>query len=449
MPSRDELKRMACDAIDRSKGRIIGVVKDILDNPETGFSEQRTSRLVAEKLDEMGIPHRDGLALTGVKGRLEGGAGVGPRVSVIGELDSLVVYEHPHVNPSTGAAHACGHNAQVGMMLGTLIGLRSRGVLEELSGAIVPFAVPAEEFVEVEKRIALRDEGKLEFMGGKQELIRLGEFDDVDMAVMCHTASDMGERAFSVGGTSNGHMVKYVQFIGRGAHAGAAPHMGINALNAANIALAAIHANRETFREQETARIHGIMTRGGEAVNAVPSDVRLEWRVRSSTPDDLVRNNAKVDRCFKAGALAVGAKVKITNIPGYFPMRHDDTLQDLFQANASYLLGRDRVSVVPGDRNRGGSTDMGDLSQIMPVCHPYTGGATGAGHSKDYLITDYQKAVVDPAKIMAMVIIDLLAEGAVKAKEVMARWDPSMSKDEYVNFQRQRARVEEYDGGES
>ena len=92
---------------------------------------------------------------------------------------------------------------------------------------------------------------------------------------------------------------------------------------------------------------------------------------------------------------------------------------------------------------------MGDLSQIMPVCHPYTGGATGAGHSKDYLITDYQKAVVDPAKIMAMVIIDLLAEGAVKAKEVMARWDPSMSKDEYVSFQRQRARVEEYDGGES
>ena len=84
--------------------------------------------------------------------------------------------------------------------------------------------------MEVEKRIALREEGKLEFMGGKQELIRLGECDDVDMAVMCHTASDMGERAFSVGGTSNGHMVKYVQFIGRGAHAGAAPHMGINAL---------------------------------------------------------------------------------------------------------------------------------------------------------------------------------------------------------------------------
>ena len=114
MPSKDELKRMACDEIDRSKGRIIDVVKDILDNPETGFSEQRTSRLVAEKLEEMGVPHRDGLALTGVKGRLEGGAGAGPRVSVIGELDSLVVYEHPHVNPSTGAAHACGHNAQVG-----------------------------------------------------------------------------------------------------------------------------------------------------------------------------------------------------------------------------------------------------------------------------------------------------------------------------------------------
>ena len=454
MPSREELKRKACNAIEGRKAEIIGIAKDILQNPETGFNEHRTARLVAKKFNDLGIPYREGLALTGVNGRFQGGAGPGPLgparpcVAIIGELDSLLVFEHPHADPGTGAAHACGHNAQIGMMLGAIIGLQSPEVLRELSGSISPFAVPAEEFVEVEQRLTLREKGKLEFLGGKQELIRLGEFDDVDMAIMCHTASNMGERTFSIGGTSNGHMVKYVQYIGRGAHAGSSPHSGINALNAANLALAAIHANRETFREQETARIHGIITKGGEVVNAVPSDVRLEWRVRSSAPEELVKNSAKVDRCFKAGALAVGAKVKITNIPGYFPLRHDPTLQDLFHSNATYFLGQDRISLMPEGRNKGGSTDMGDLSQIMPVCHPYTAGATGPGHSVEYIINDYTQAVINPAKIMAMVVIDLLAEGAAKAQEVLARSKPAMTKEEYVAFQRQRARVEEFDGAE-
>ena len=292
----------------------------------------------------------------------------------------------------------------------------------------------------------MREEGRLEFLGGKQELIRIGAFDDVQMAMMCHTASDMGEQSFSVGGTSNGHMVKYVQYIGRAAHAGGAPHLGINALNAATWALNAIHANRETVRENETGRFHGIVTKGGEAVNAVPADVRLEWRVRSSNPEAVVKNNAMVDRCFKAGALAVGAKVKITNIPGYLPMRHDPMMQGLFQSNASELLGPERVAVIPGRRNRGGSTDMGDLSHVMPVCHPYAGGATGPGHSKNYIIADYEKAVINPAKIMAMVAIDLLAEDAEQAHGVLDQAQMPMDAKRYVTYQRQRAEVIDFDG---
>ncbi len=447
MPDRDSLKRMVSDTIDNNRAEIIAFAKDIMDHPETGFKEHRTSEMAARKMDDMSVPYRKELAITGLKGRLEGGAGPGPSVAILGELDSLLVFEHPCANPETGAAHACGHNAQMGMMLGATMGLRASGVLDHLCGSVVPFAVPAEEFVELEDRMALRSEGRLEFLGGKQELIRLGEFDDVDIAMMCHTASDMGERMFSFGGTSNGHIVKYIQYIGRGAHAGAAPHMGINALNAANLGMAAIHANRETFRERETVRIHGIINKGGEAVNAVPSDVRLEWRVRSANTEDLVKNNAAVDRCFKAGALAVGAQVKITNIPGYMPLKHDPVLQEVLLDNATALLGRDHILTIPNHRSRGGSTDMGDLSQIMPVCHPYTGGATGPGHSKDYMIADYERAVINPAKIMAMAVIDLLAEDGIKAKEVMQRSSPSMTKDEYVAFQRERAQEELYDGG--
>lgn len=446
MLTKAELKERACRTIDGKRKELIAVAQDILAHPETGFNETRTAGLVARKFDEMGIKHRSGLAITGVKGGIDCGA-PGPSVALLGELDSLTVEQHPHADPETGAAHACGHNCQIGMMLGAVAGLQTPEVLSQLSGRIVPFAVPAEEFVDVEQRLRLREEGKLEFLGGKQELIRLGEFDDVDMAMMCHTASDMGDRQFAVGGASNGHMVKYVRFIGRGAHAGGAPHLGINALNAATFALQAINANRETHQEHETVRIHGIVTKGGEAVSAVPADVRLEWRVRSATPQAVVKNGEVVDRCFKAGALAVGASVEITNIPGYHPIRHNPALQELFRRNSADLLGERQTMVIPTRRNRGGSTDMGDLSRIMPACHPYTAGAAGPGHSKEYVITDYEAAVVNPAKIMAMVAIDLLSEGAAAAKQIIASHRPDVTKQNYLRFQRERAQVIRFDGG--
>ena len=442
----EELKKRACETIDKRKKEIIDLAKQVLANPEAGFREFKTAQLVAQKFQELGIQHQGGLAVTGLKGRIPGGAGSGPTVAVIGELDSLVVTEHPHADPVTGAAHACGHHCQIGMMLGATMGLLTPEVISQLSGQIVPFAVPAEEFIEVEQRLEMRDQGKVEFLGGKQELIRLGEFDDIDIAMMCHTASDMGERKFAMGGTSNGHVVKFVRYTGVGAHAGSLPHRGVNALNAASFAIQAINSLRETHKADDTVRIHGIMTRGGAAVSAVPSDVRLEWRVRSATPNAVVENSIAVDRCFRAGALAVGAKVNITTIPGYLPMRHDTKLQDIFRRIAVDLVGEPATLVMPARRNRGGSTDMGDLSHIMPSCHPYTAGAVGPGHSSEYVITDYESAVINPAKIMAMVVIDLLADGAKQAKEVKSNHRPLLTKNTYVKFQREQAEVAEFDG---
>ena len=442
----EEIKKLACETIEKNKKHIIGVAQQILANPEAGFREVKTAQLVAQNFEDLGIPYQGGLALTGLKGRIPGGAGPGPTVAVIGELDSLVVTEHPHADPNSGAAHACGHHCQIGMMLGATMGLMTPDVLSQLSGQIVPFAVPAEEFIEVEQRLEMRENGQVEFLGGKQELIRLGEFDDVDIAMMCHTASDMGERKFAMGGTSNGHVVKFVRYTGIGAHAGSLPHRGVNALNAASFAIQAINSLRETHKSDDTVRIHGIMTRGGAAVSAVPSDVRLEWRVRSATPSAVVENSTAVDRCFRAGALAVGAKVEITTIPGYLPMRHDTKLQDIFRRTAIDLIGEHATLVMPARRNRGGSTDMGDLSHIMPSCHPYTAGAVGPGHSSEYLLTDYESAVINPAKIMAMVTIDLLADGAKQAKAVKANHRPLLNKQSYVKFQRERAETIVFDG---
>ena len=130
----EELKKLACETIEKRKKEIVGLAQRVLANPEAGFREVKTAQLVAEKFQELGVSHQSGLALTGLKGRIKGGAGDGPSVAVIGELDSLVVTEHPHADPDTGAAHACGHHCQIGMMLGVTMGLLTPEVTAQLSG---------------------------------------------------------------------------------------------------------------------------------------------------------------------------------------------------------------------------------------------------------------------------------------------------------------------------
>jgi amidohydrolase len=446
MASIAELKANAQAAIDARSTWLINTAKTILDHPEAGFQEVKTARLVSEKLNELGIAHETGIALTGMKGYIRGGA-PGPTVAVIGELDSLRVPGHPHADPETGAAHACGHHCQVAMMLGAAVALKALEGQSELAGNIALMALPAEEFIDVEYRWRLHQEGKLGLMAGKQEFIRLGAFDDVDMAMMVHTASSAVEDGkFAVGGTSNGHVVKYIRYMGKSAHAGAAPYEGVNALQAAVVALNALNTQRETMRNEDAVRLHGILTSGGASVNAVPADVRYEGRVRGRNPEVIADANMKMDRCLRAGALAMGASVNIVTMPGYLAMVNNPSMQELFRDNAGQLVGANNVVTHEPSRNRGGSTDMGDLSHIMPVIHPYTTAATGGGHGVDYLIEDYVQAVINPAKAMAMTVIDLLAGQAETAKAVLDTSSPQMSKQQYLDLQNSRLTEELYEG---
>ena len=446
MPTIDELKSSAQAAIDDRAEWLMDAARTILDNPEPGFTEYKTSRFVSEKLSELGISHQSGIAITGLKGIVRGGR-PGPTVAVIGELDSLRVQDHPHVDPDTGAAHACGHHCQTPMMLGAAVGLLVPEVLESLAGNIAFIAVPAEEFIDVEFRWGLHKNNTLGLMAGKQEFIRLGAFDDVDMAMMVHTASSSQETTkFAVGGTSNGHVVKYVRFIGRAAHSGGSPHLGVNALQAAMVALNALNTQRETLRNENNVRLHGILTRGGAAVNSVPADVRYEGRVRGRTAEAIDDANDKMDRCLRAGALTMGGSVEIVTIPGYLPMKNNGPMMDVFKRNAVDIVGAKEVAEHPADLNRGGSTDMGDLSQLMPVIHPYTTAAHGAGHSIDYVVDDYVQAVVNPAKAMAMSVIDLLHDDAQVARRIIDTSPPTMTPRQYLAFQNSRLTEELYVG---
>jgi amidohydrolase len=441
MNSKEQLKHAVCETIDRHAGAIIDLGEMILRHPETGFNEVRTSALVAERMTALGLAPQTGLALTGVKGRLAGGS-PGPRLAFIGELDSLRTSEHPLADPTTGAAHSCGHNAQIAGMLGAAIGLSEAGVAPHLAGDVVFFAVPAEEFIDVEERAARVAKGEIEFMLGKPELVAKGHFDDVDMAMMIHTGSRdaAATRAF-LARSSNGALVKRIRFVGRAAHAGSLPQLGINALNAAMIAMNAISAQRETFWEKDTIRIHPIITKGGDAVSVVPAEVTMETFVRGGSLEAIVDANRKVDRCLRAGAMAIGAEVEIHTIPGYLPQRNDERFGHIFGDNVEALFGSGQFTV---GGHRTGSTDMGDLAHLMPVIHPYVVAAQGKAHGADWRINEPHHGYLTPAKLLAMTAIDLLYGDAAPARQILAQFEPAMTKDAYLEFQRSLFRTERF-----
>ena len=442
MPSKEDLKRKAAEIIDAKADDLVTIAKTILKNPEPGFRELKTAKLVAEQFAAMGMQPRNGLAITGVRADASGSA-PGPTMAVLGELDSLIVGEHPHADPVTNAAHACGHHCQIAMMIGAAMALTNNDIVQNLAGRIAFMAVPAEEYIEIEFRDGLRQAGKIEFLGGKPEMVRLGEFDDVHLAMMLHTTSNPAEQQICISNTNNGSVAKRIQFIGRAAHAGGAPHLGINALNAAMMAMTAINFNRETFRDEDSIRVHPIITKGGEAVSAVPADVRMETFVRGRSLEALMDANSKVDRALRAGAMAVGADVKIQTIPGYMPLQQHKGMAEIFRANAVDLVGEDNVGYV---NHRGGSTDMGDISHLMPVIHPYIGGAVGLGHGATYVIEDYSLAVIKGAKALAYMVIDMLGDNASQGNSIVGGQRPDMTIPEYLKFMRNLASEETFKG---
>ncbi len=402
MQTKTGLKQSICAAIDRNAERIIALGERIRRQPELGFKEFKTARLAEETFGELGLKPRSGLALTGVRAEAAG-AKDGPTFALLGELDGLVVAGHPIADPETGAAHACGHNAQMAGLLGAAMGLLEARAFEHLAGRVVFFAVPAEEYGDVEWRVQQARAGRIEFLGGKPELLRLGHFDDVDLAMMIHTTSQ--------------------------------PY-------AANIGLAAINAIRETFRDEDSIRVHPIITHGGSQVNVIPGEVRLETYVRGKTVEAILEANQKVDRALRAGAMALGAQVEIETLPGYLPLFNHMGMAELFKANAAAQLGADQVTE---SGHRSGSTDMGDISHVMPTLHPYMGGAVGGGHGADYAIADPKMAYVEPAKQLALMAVDLLWGDADGARDILKTWKPRMTREAYLSFQRSISKTELYE----
>lgn len=414
-------------AVDKYRTLILDAERYIWKNPETGYKEYKTSAYMEQKFTELGYQIVKADGLTGFYVQIDTGR-EGPELLILGELDSIICPTHPDADPETGAVHACGHNAQCASLLGIAAALTEPSVTEGLCGKIRLCAVPAEELLEIEYRSALKAQGKIRYYGGKSEFLSRGYFDGVDLAFMVHTSY-----VYAMDGGSVGCIAKNIVYKGRSAHAGGAPWEGCNALYAANCGINAVNAIRETFREPELIRVHPIITHGGDMVNAIPETVRMESYVRGSSFDAIVSANRKVNRALAGAALSLGANVEIMDIPGYAPLHNDPGMVQVAKDAFSMICPGEQFHHIPTMGT--GSTDMGDLSCIMPVVHPYAGGATGKSHGNDYQIADPERACVINAKWQLAMIKLLLSDGAQRARQIVADYKPLFaSKEAYLAY---------------
>ena len=404
--------------IENQKDRILAAERWIWKHPETGYREWKTHAYLKEQYEALGCRLKEFGDIPGFYTDFDTGR-PGPTFAFFGELDSLIVPTHPECDPETGAVHACGHHCQSAGLLGMAIGLSSPGALDGLCGRIRLIAVPAEELIELEYRQRLKDSGRIRFFGGKQELLARGLLDDVDLTMMIHTG---GMNGFFCGDGNIGCMIKQYTFRGVAAHAGGSPHNGVNALYAANLAMNAANALRETFKDSDHVRFHPIITAGGSAVSSIPDCVTVESYIRAGTIPAIVQYNEKINRAFAAAAAAIGCTLTIKDLHGYAPRINYPGMKELVTEAAREILPPEKISAPHYIGT--GSTDMGDISCVIPSASANIGGWVGHAHGNDLYITDPYLATVVSAKIQVLSAVRMLENDAAAAKKILAEEKP-------------------------
>ncbi len=412
----------AAEWIESHDRYIIDLGEKIRANPELGFREFATGDLLERELKATGAKIKRGSAVTGIRADL--GPEGAPAIFLCADMDAL-----PTAGAPNGVAHSCGHSAQMAAMVGAFRALAETGLPEREGLRIVFVGSPAEEYADMAYRLALIEQGKIQLFSGKQEQIRLGIFDDASAVLKYHSMSDSPERKLTINGSLDGFIAKRAVFIGLAAHSGAAPDKGINALNAAAIAQLAIHAQRETFRDDDHIRVHPILREGGNVVNTIPDRAVMETYVRGASFAAIMDAAAKVDRALAAGAIAVGAKVQIENLPGYQPLRRNLALEPyLAEAAHAYFDDAD----IDFHDFSSASDDIGDVASVVPTIQLGCGGFSGAIHSADFHPTDMRMAYLMPALILARAAEGLAADKGKGLSKAHAAFKPQFSREQYV-----------------
>ena len=367
-------KDKAREVVERARGGLIDLSHRIHANPELGYQERQSSAWLTEFLAANGMTVEK--PFCALETAFAARAGSGPlHIAICAEYDAL---------PDVG--HACGHNIIATSAAGAGIALAR--VADEVGLTVSVIGTPAEEGG-----------------GGKILLLGAGGFKGVHAAMMVHPSPiDMLLPSILAAQRIE------VRYTGKASHASSAPQLGVNAADALTVAQVAIGLLRQSMRS--TDRVHGIVTRGGEASNIIPQNTSASYSVRSRTLAELEKFRPKVLACFEAGAVATGAKLELIGTEfAYSEMRHDGDIANYYQQNAE-ALGRVFPPVSPRIRESAGSTDMGNVSLAMPAIHPMIGidSFPAVNHQPEFAehcatpVAD--KAVIEGAIAMAWTAID-------------------------------------------
>ena len=375
--STGQLKDAISTRVDALRPELERIGRDIHANPEIAYEEQQAVAWLAELLKKHGFSVEVGVADTPTAFVAARRNGTGPTVAFLSEYDAL-----------RGLGHGCGHNLIATASAGAGIALAE--ALDRLRGRVLVIGTPAEEGG-----------------GGKIRLINAGIFQEVDAAMMFHPDTRTQVLHWALAVT---HM--HFEFIGRAAHASGDPEKGVNALDAFVLAYNGISLLRQQMKEG--ARLHGFLKEGGTAPNIIPERTSGEFLVRARDQAYMEELLQKVKNIFQAAALATGCRLNLTyeDAP-YTDLRNNEVLARLFEENLR-RVGIEPVEGVPWEN--AGSTDMGNVSHVVPALHPTLAIASAdvAGHSQAFLeasgsLRGYQ-AMIDAAKALAMTGADLLAE---------------------------------------
>lgn len=353
-------------------------------HPELGFEEEQAATWVAEALSDAGFTVTKGFCE--LPTALHAHVGHGPlHLGICAEYDCL-----------PGVGHACGHNIIAAMAVGAAIS--AAAVADDLGLTVHVLGTPAEEMGG----------------GGKVLLLERGAFAGLHAAMMVHPSPTDNATPVTL---ANSYFE--VHYHGKEAHAAAFPERGINAADAMTVAQVALGLLRQHIRS--TDRIHGIITKGGEAPNIIPAYTAAQYAVRAETLEALADIRTKVRRCFEAGALATGARLDIVGERHpYAQLRHDPDIAAAYRRNAEAL---GRVFPAPGGPVRpGGSTDMGNVSLALPSIHPMIGidSLPATNHQPEFaahcITSAADQALVDGALAMAWTAIDLATEASLRQR---------------------------------
>lgn len=415
------------DEVSRNIDKAVSLALELQANPELGYREFKSSAILRRYWEDLGLKVEGPFAETGIRCTIEG-AKDGPTLCLMSELDAVLSPLNPMADKGTGAAHACGHNIQSAQVFAAASAIL--GFKDQLCGKVALLAVPAEEFLEIEYRLNLRREGKIRYLSGKPELYRLGVFNDIDMVVLIHAHPNTPGYEMYLKGGSLGFIAKNIRFIGKSAH-GAAPFDGRNALQAANLFLSGVNANRETFRDEDSIRIHPIITKGGDVVNSVPDDVRIETYVRGRSTEAIEYGCKIVDRCAEAAAKMMDCGCELETIPGYLPLKQDERLSDAFALAGERVIGKESIHY---GVDMVGSTDIGDLCHLMPALQATLGGFTGEQHGSDFRCIDVRRSCLIGGSILAEFAYIVLSDNAKVGLDIVRSHKRLLSDPEYFDY---------------